>query len=162
MGTTSATHPNPGAHKDVYEESIAGNVPPIRTGVGFAVQRLEKRGVGKCGRPNHMRRLHDKPVRQPGQPEAKELHRQRKEELIANGRVQRVESRGLLRLDDVGGPRRAEGEVGHDGDDGVLLDVEVVVRVEHDVSPEEAHFHDGQEMSYGAADGERDELGHQR
>lgn len=122
------------------------------------MKRLKQRRISQRRRPDHMRRLNDEPIRHSRHTQPKELHRQRQQKLVPGRRLESIKRRCLLPLNDVCSPRRAEREVRHDGDDGVLLDVEVVVRVEAELAPEQPQLHHGEEVRDGATDGEGEQL----
>lgn len=138
-----------GAHD--HEELDAGDAPAVGDGVGARVQRRQQRHVAQDARPNHAGGLDEPGDGQARDGVAAELAAQDHEHGESWRDGEAVEARGL---DDVGrvGGAKAKRDVGHDGHEGVLLDVEVPVRVE---------AADGQRIGEADAEGEGEELGDQ-
>ena len=86
------------------------------------VERVEQRAADKRGRPDHAGRPHEEPARDTGERVSDELGRKGQQELVADGRALVVE--GALREEDRGGVDVTVDGIGHDRDDGVLLDAE--------------------------------------
>lgn len=144
--------PDEGGARDDEEEADARDAPAVGDGVGARVQRAQQGDVAQHAGPDHARGLDEPPGAEAGDAVAQELAAQHHHDAEAGAQREAVVARGL---DDVGrvGRAEAEGDVAHDGDEGVLLDVEVPVGVE---------AADGQQLGEEDAQGEGDQLGDER
>jgi hypothetical protein len=86
------------------------------------VQCVEQRRVDEGARPNHARRPHEESTEQAGNGISHELGREADHDLVAEPEALPVEE--FLGQQEIGGVGAKFNDLGHDGDDGVLLDVE--------------------------------------
>lgn len=123
--------PDEGTGKDVKEEANTGDFPSIRDSVGPGMQTFQHSTVGQHLRPDDIGRFHQPGGRQPSKPKAAEL-RANDEEHGEPGFQPEVVEVLAAGLDDVGriSAAEAEGNVAHDHDQPVFLDVELMVRID--------------------------------
>ncbi len=94
----------------------------VLTGVDLSVEGGEERSVTQVGRPDHGSGPHEPSTEETSHGETDELGAERQEDDVAEAPVEVVED--VLDGRDVGSVGTLVGDVRHDSDNGVLLDVE--------------------------------------
>ena len=113
--------PEEGAQKDDEEEAFAGHVPLFGPAVR-RMERVEERGIDKGRGPNHRARPDEEAAADSREGEAEHLRGDDEQELVRCTPLLEVEN--ALGGNDVGRVCATCDDVGHDGDQTVLLDVE--------------------------------------
>ena len=115
----------------VSEPPHPGHSPPIRGSVCSRVERPVQRDSGQVRGPDGTRGVHEETAGKTSQTVADEVGREGNEDLVDKATGPRlIEVDGeVLHPDDISGVRGGEPDIGHDGDNHVLLHVELA-RVE--------------------------------